>query len=161
MSNCLSIREALNIAEFTGQEVKITLCSGTELKGVVEKVCPTAFRIWIDPEALGSPQGDIIKAWVAIHAVEKVAFDCENEVEGSCCKCIKQSELQGIRKALIAAELTRQTVKVGINCNGNPVKVEGRILNVSCSTFCIKIEGCYEKEIKEEKIANVEYVKFS
>lgn len=159
MTNCLSIRDALNIAEFTGQVVKITLCSGKQLKGIVEKVCPTAFRIWIDPEELCSPEEEIKKAWVAIHAVKSIAFDCESEVHDCCSKCIKQGDLQGIRKALRAAELTKQTVKVGINCDGTPVKVKGKIIKVSCFTFCIKLEECYE--VKEEKIANVEYVKFS
>jgi uncharacterized protein Veg len=159
MTNCLSIKDALDIAEFTGQVVKITLCSGRQLRGVVEKVCPTAFRIWIDPEELCSPEDEIKKAWVAIHAVESVAFDCDSKVEGSCCKCLRQGDLQGIRKALIAAELTKQVVKVGLNCNGESVKVKGKIIKVSCSTFCIKLEEC--NDVKEEKIANVEFVKFS
>lgn len=159
MTNCLTIRDALKIAEFTGQVVMITLCSGKQLKGVVEKVCPTAFRIWINPEELCSPENDIKKAWVAIHAVKTVAFDCESEVHDSCNKCIKQGDLQGIRKALIAAELTNQTVKVGINCNGESVRVRGKIINVSCLTFCIELEECHE--VKEEEIANVEFVKFS
>lgn len=45
MTNCLTVRGALNIAVFTGQVVKITLCSGQELKGIVEKLCSTACRL--------------------------------------------------------------------------------------------------------------------
>lgn len=159
MTNCLSIREALNIAEFTGQVVKITLCSGKQLLGIVEKVCPTAFRIWIEPEELCCPKHEIKKAWVAIHAVESVAFDCESETHNCCNKCIRPGELQGIRKALCVAKLTEQSVKVGLNCNNTPIKVKGEIIKVSSFTFCIELEECHE--VKEEKIENVEYVKFS
>lgn len=158
MNNCLSIKDVLGIAEFTGQVVKITLCSGKQLLGIVEKVSPTAFRIWIDPDDLCSPEHEIKKAWVAIHAVESVAFDCESEAHNCCNKCIKQEDLRGIKKALRAAELTEQIVKVGLNCNGTPIKVKGKIIKVSSLTFCIELEECHE--VKEEKIENVEFVKF-
>jgi hypothetical protein len=158
MTNCLNVRGALNIAEFTGQVVKITLCSGQELKGVVEKVCPTAIRLWVNPGELCCSNNEIRKAWIAIHAIESIAFDCENEIRGCCRNCTNQGDLQGIIKALNAAELSRQIVKVGLNCNGKPVKVRGQIIKISCNTFCIRLEGC--GEIKEEKLENVEYVEF-
>lgn len=158
MSDCLTVKGALNIAEFTGQVVKITLCSGQELKGIVEKVCPTACRLWVNPGELCCSNNEVCKAWIAIHAIESVAFDCQNKIHGCCRNCINQGDLQDITKALNAAELTRQTVTIGLNCNGRPVCVRGQILKISCQTFCIILEGCCE--VKEEKLENVEYVKF-
>ena len=159
MTDCLTVIGALNIAEFTGQIVKITFCSGQELKGIVEDLCPTAFRLWVNPGELCRSNNEIRKAWIAIHAIESVTFDCENEIRSHCRNGTNQEELQGIIKALDAAELTRQIVKVGLNCNGMPIKVRGQILETSSHTFCIRLEEC--GEVKEEKIEKVEYVIFS
>lgn len=158
MINCLSIREALGIAEITGQVVKITLCSGKQLIGIVEKVRRTAFRIWLDPKELCRPEEDIRKVWVAIHAVKAVAFDCESETHECCSRSIRQEDIRDIRKVLRAAELTRQVVKVGLNCNGRPIKVRGRIISVSSFTFCIELSEC--NEVKEDSIENIEFVEF-
>ncbi len=159
MTNCLTVIGALNIAEFTGQVVKITLCSGQELEGIVEELCPTACRLWVNPKELCRSNNEIRKAWIAIHAIQSVTFDCEDEIRGSCSDYTNQEELQGIIKALDAAEVTRQIVKVGLNCNEMPVKVRGQILKVSGDTFCISLVGC--GEVKEEKIEKIEYVMFS
>lgn len=113
----------------------------------------------INPGEPCCSNNEIRKAWIAIHAIRSVAFDWENEISGCCHNCANQEELRGINKALNAAELTRQIVKVGLNCNGMPVKVRGQILETSCHTFCIRLEEC--GEVKEEKIENVEYVIFS
>lgn len=80
MRTCLTIREALEIAEFTGEEVTITLRSGTELEGVVEKIQGNAFRLWVDPEDLCGMNGSITKAWIPISAVRSVEFDEESIV---------------------------------------------------------------------------------
>jgi len=75
--------------------------------------------------------------------------------------------LEGIREALKIAMLTDQIVEVGLNCNGEAEVVEGRILEVSCRTFCIRLEdtrarrgNCEQDKTLKLDIENVEYVKF-
>jgi hypothetical protein len=157
MKRCLSVRDALKVAEFTGQVVRITLRSGTEFMGIVEKLCPTAFRLWIRPE--DNMNGDVVKAWIAIHAVESVAFDEENIFHDRFCRLNNCGSLQGIREALNAALLTEQTVMVGLFCRREPVVLVGTIINVCPLTFCIDLNGCQDN--REERIEDVEYVKFS
>ncbi|MDF2472310.1 MAG: hypothetical protein K0R92_854 [Lachnospiraceae bacterium] len=157
MKQCLSVCEAIKIAEFTGQVVRITLRSGTEFTGIVEKVCPTAFRLWIRPEE--ETNGDVVKAWIATHAVESVAFDEENIFHDRFCRLNNCGSIQGIREALNAALLTEQVVMVGLFCHKEPVVLVGTIIKVCPCTFCIDLIGCPDK--REERIENVEYVKFS
>lgn len=75
-SNCLSVKEALKFADITGQQVTLTLRSCARLEGcIVERLWPTACRVWLNPEDI---ENNIDKAIVAIHAVESVDFDgCE------------------------------------------------------------------------------------
>lgn len=80
MRNTLTVREALEIALFTGEEVTITLRSGTELEGVVERISGNAFRLWVNPEDIGGMNGSITKAWIPICAVKSVTFDEESIV---------------------------------------------------------------------------------
>jgi len=75
--------------------------------------------------------------------------------------------LEGIREALKIAMLTDQIVEVGLNCNGEPEIVEGRIIEVSSRTFCIRIEdirdsrrGCGRDDTLKFDIEDVEYVQF-
>lgn len=71
----LSVKKALEIAYNTGQQVTISLNSGTVLEGViVEKLWRTAFRVWLEPAEPVEPGEDIDKAIVGIYAVKSVEF---------------------------------------------------------------------------------------
>ncbi len=71
----LTVREALEIAYKTGQQVTISLNSGINLEGViVEKLWETSFRVWLEPAEPVKPGKDIDKAIVAIYAVKSVEF---------------------------------------------------------------------------------------
>lgn len=74
-SDCLSVKEALQCADTTGQQVTITLKSCKTFEGcIVERLWPTSCRVWLNP----TDRDDIDKAIVAIHAVDSVDFDtCE------------------------------------------------------------------------------------
>lgn len=70
MTQCLSVREALEFANITGQQVNITLKSGTELEGViVERLWRSSFRVWLEPAERVEKGQDVDKAIVATHAV--------------------------------------------------------------------------------------------
>lgn len=172
MKNNLTIKEALNFAETTGQLVTITLRSGYKFHDcIVEELWPTSFRIWVNPTETRSiktltelstkpkPERRIEKAIVSINAVEAIAFDdeiqtgCESRSESS------SESNKGIREALCIALLTRQAVEVALFCKEKHKVILGRIINVQTDTFCIR--SVLDDKMKIEKIANCEYVLFS
>lgn len=167
MTQCLSVREALEIANTTGQQVNITLKSGTELEGViVERLWRSSFRVWLEPAERVEKGQDVDKAIVATHAVASVNFnldDSENENTGSETN-VDKCRLEGIREALEIAMLTRQSVNVNLNREDESVRLEGFIENVTKKTFCILLdEDTLKKSEKRQtvKIAEVEYVEYS
>ena len=161
MCNCPSVCEALRIANATGQQVNIGLKSGKVLEGVIiERLWPTSFRVWLEPAEPVEQGEDIDKAIVAIHAVDSVNFNLQEDLSirgyfedpDKCC-------LEGIREALEFALLTNQSVNVAINKEEESTKVEGFIKKVCCETFSILSE---ETEMRETiKIDRVEYVEYS
>lgn len=75
-----------------------------------------------------------------------------------------EDRLHGIRVALELAMLTRESVNVGLNQGGQPLKIEGVILRVFEKTFRILLEdGNDEADIPATTvpIADVEYVEYS
>ncbi|SHE71349.1 hypothetical protein SAMN02746089_00693 [Caldanaerobius fijiensis DSM 17918] len=75
MPKVYDVKQALEVAYKTGQQVTIELYSGKILEGViVEALWDTSFRVWLEPAEPVEPGEDIDKAIVAIHAVKSVEF---------------------------------------------------------------------------------------
>ena len=92
---------------------------------------------------------------------------CDNDLNDVSIMSTDTDCLEGIREALKIAMLTNQIVEVGLYCNGEAEVIEGRIIEVSCRTFCIKLEdirarrgSCEQNKTLKFDIENVEYVKF-
>jgi hypothetical protein len=80
MAQELSVREALEIAYLTGQQVTIGLESGASLEGViVERLWSTSFRVWLEPDDPVEQGEDIDKAIVGYYAVNSVSFGYHKE----------------------------------------------------------------------------------
>jgi hypothetical protein len=158
MRICLTINEALKIAEYTGQLCKITLDSGREFLGVVEELWPTSCRVWLNP-CMPCNGNEIEKAIIANHAIRCIAFGCESVVENTnCSNHVSSSCLQGIRDALTAACLTKQLVAIGIHDKCHSKEVEACVISVSSNTCCLRLRNCCENI--EVCIADIEYVIF-
>jgi len=92
---------------------------------------------------------------------------CDNDLNDVSIMSTDTDCLEGIREALKIAMLTNQIVEVGLYCNGEAEVIEGRIIEVSCRTFCIRLEdirarrgSCEQEKTLKFDIENVEYVKF-
>jgi len=71
----LTVREALEVAYETGQQVTIGLYSGASFEGaIVDALWETSFRLWLEPVESLDEGEDIDKAIVAEYAVKSVDF---------------------------------------------------------------------------------------
>lgn len=172
MLNYITVKEGLQIAEKTGQQVTIILKSGKKFECViVELLCPTFFRIWIEPNKCRKPKPGqescqcpeaghyIEKAIVSICAVEYIDFN--PEASCSCIPMVNNTECchEAMRDTLNDALITRQIVKVGLDKEGCSIIIKGCIKNLTCNIFTIKSDKCCSTQ--PIPIRDVEFVIFS
>lgn len=69
---------------------------------------------------------------------------CQDNINDVSIMNISSDCLEGIREALKIAMITNQIVEVGLNCHGEPVELEGCIIDVSRRTCCIVLQDCLE-----------------